>query len=1153
MKKITILLLMFLTSFSVLKAVDISIDFETGLYTMSGFDGGALTLEANAEKSGINLSDNVIQMVKGAGQSWAGGTLTLDPNADMTTTKGFTIKVFSPRVGVPVLFKLEGGAAQEKTAYTSVANTWETLTFNLDGASGTYSGITFIMDNGTHGDGSADWTFLMDDIQQVTITGSTDASLSDLSISSGTLAPAFATATYSYTVTDATGTPTVTATKTNANATVVTNNVTSLPGTANIIVVSEAGTSQKYSVDFAVELILPLDFESKPVTADFGNFDGAIATVISNPQSSGINTSATVGQIVRDGGAMWAGSKFTLTSNIDFASNKGISMKVFTAAPVGTKVLFKLDNIGAERVAYTSVSGAWETLTFDFDGTASTGNVVALMFDFGNVGDGSATSTFLFDDIQNIAISGSTDATLSALSLSSGTLAPAFDAATDNYSAIITPGSGIPTVTATATDATNATVFTDDPAVIPGTATVVVKSEAGITQKYSISYTSYLIDLPMDFETKPATADFTDFDGGTATVLANPQSSGINTSTNVGQIVRDGGATHAGSKIELTSGLDFSTNNGISMKVFTTAPIGTKVLFKLDDIGVERDAFTTVTGAWETLTFDFEGTTATGKVVALMFDFGNLGDGTATSTFLFDDIQQVEVASNDATLKELQVNGTSVTGFDANTITYAHNLDLGTTATPEVTATKNQADADVVITQASGPTGTATVLVTAEDGTKKTYTINFCVKVAQALPLTFESGPYDVTNFEGGTLTIIDNPQSSGINTSAKVAQVIKGAGSGAAGAYITLTSNIDFSFRPTISMKVYSPKVGAKLKFKLEGNGVAVERDTVSTVANEWETFTFDFTGTASDAINKLVFLFEYAAIGDGSADFTYLVDDIKQGNSIVASLSDLTINDISIEGFKADSLTYSYELPFGTTDVPELIGVRTDTNAVVKVLATDTLPGTTTLEVTAEDGTTKLSYTVAFTVSTEISTDATLNKILVDSVALEGFKVDSFNYSIVLPFGTTEVPEVAAVANNLAATFVLTKAETLSDTVVIVVTAQDATTTNTYFVSFEVAEEVILEEEEEEEEELETSIIENQLIQSLYPNPTKGKLSITLMDGVFEANLEVYTSNGQLVERRVINTFENSIDLSNNQSGIYYIKLTTATMQVVERIVLD
>ncbi len=148
--------------------------------------------------------------------------------------------------------------------------------------------------------------------------------------------------------------------------------------------------------------------------------------------------------------------------------------------------------------------------------------------------------------------------------------------------------------------------------------------------------------LPIDFEGTITTDNFIDFNGGTATVIDNPQTTGINTSDQVAQIVRDGGDIWAGSKIDLAENLDFTTMNAITMKVFTTAPIGTTIKFKLEGAGeTERDVFTTVSNAWEELTWDFTGEPRNFNSLVFMFDFGNVGDGSETSTFLFDDVQQL--------------------------------------------------------------------------------------------------------------------------------------------------------------------------------------------------------------------------------------------------------------------------------------------------------------------------------------------------------------------------------------------------------------------------------------------------------------------------------------------------------------------------------
>ncbi len=148
---------------------------------------------------------------------------------------------------------------------------------------------------------------------------------------------------------------------------------------------------------------LPIDFEESIVTSDFINFDGGTAMVINNPQINGNNTSSKIAQIVRNGGQVWAGSKIELTTNLDFTTFNSITMKVYSSAPVGTTIKFKLEGSGStERDVQTTVSNEWELLTWDFTGEPANFNSIVFMFDFGNVGDGSAASTFLFDDIEQV-------------------------------------------------------------------------------------------------------------------------------------------------------------------------------------------------------------------------------------------------------------------------------------------------------------------------------------------------------------------------------------------------------------------------------------------------------------------------------------------------------------------------------------------------------------------------------------------------------------------------------------------------------------------------------------------------------------------------------------------------------------------------------
>jgi hypothetical protein len=151
------------------------------------------------------------------------------------------------------------------------------------------------------------------------------------------------------------------------------------------------------------------------------------------------------------------------------------------------------------------------------------------------------------------------------------------------------------------------------------------------------------------------------------------------------------------------------------------------------------------------------------------------------------------------------------------------------------------------------------------------------------LPLTFESSTlnYAFTNFDGGAVTIVNNPVSGTGNTSAKVGKMVKGAGQPWGGSYITLDSRIDFSTKKTFKVKVYSPRVGAKLLLKVENltdGNISFDKEVATTVANAWEELTFDYSAiSTTNSYQKIVLIFDLGTVGDGSANFTYYFDDIK------------------------------------------------------------------------------------------------------------------------------------------------------------------------------------------------------------------------------------------------------------------------------------
>jgi hypothetical protein len=150
-----------------------------------------------------------------------------------------------------------------------------------------------------------------------------------------------------------------------------------------------------------------------------------------------------------------------------------------------------------------------------------------------------------------------------------------------------------------------------------------------------------------------------------------------------------------------------------------------------------------------------------------------------------------------------------------------------------------------------------------------------------ALPLDFQSteATYTFQGFGGANAVVIDNPESSGINTSSRVASLTKDSESEVwAGVFIDVNDPIDFSGGQTMKLKVWSPVANAVILFKLENPDNSddnIEIMMSTTAANQWEELTYDFSGIeALPNIKRVVIFGNFGTAGTGE---TYYFDDIR------------------------------------------------------------------------------------------------------------------------------------------------------------------------------------------------------------------------------------------------------------------------------------
>jgi len=164
----------------------------------------------------------------------------------------------------------------------------------------------------------------------------------------------------------------------------------------------------------AESIKLPLDFESATLTYSWGGFGNIDASVITNPNKTGINVSEKVLKLDKKSGAeTWGGASLNLENTLDYT--KGTTVKINVWSPkVGADILYKMElstspkdgngnpSVNIEVHATTTVANAWQVLTFDLTSapafsTSINYDRVILFPDFGVTGTG---TSFYFDDIK---------------------------------------------------------------------------------------------------------------------------------------------------------------------------------------------------------------------------------------------------------------------------------------------------------------------------------------------------------------------------------------------------------------------------------------------------------------------------------------------------------------------------------------------------------------------------------------------------------------------------------------------------------------------------------------------------------------------------------------------------------------------------------
>ncbi len=400
-------------------------------------------------------------------------------------------------------------------------------------------------------------------------------------------------------------------------------------------------------------------------------------------------------------------------------------------------------------------------------------------------------------------------------------------------------------------------------------------------------------------------------------------------------------------------------------------------------------------------------------------------DGKNTSTYK---IKFVREASTNAMLAEIAVNNLPIKNFQPALYNYTVELPYGTTTAPIVTAITQEDEQVIEITQANSVTGTASIKVTAADKkTTATYTLQF--KVALLADNTLKDikvNGASIPNFiPSQTSYFISLPTST---TAMPEVEAISAYPTGEQTIVHTKPAIIDGGvYQLSVSTPGNPAPRNYKLNFKLEastysklkslqmGDGLITDFDPDRTTyyvnlpigTTELPKVTYEKGESTQnvtvypgglDGVTRIVVI-----AGNGINQTEYKIS-VTTAKSEVSTLNMIYVGGEQLPSFNPNTKSYTYELPIGTTTLPEITYEKGDEYQTISLLKGG-INGTTRITVTAQNGSNTI-YQITFSVAK--ATNATLKMIYLDGKPLEGFEPNKLEYNCPLLKGTTILPVI-------------------------------------------------------------------------------------------------------------------------------------------------
>jgi Cadherin-like beta sandwich domain len=805
-----------------------------------------------------------------------------------------------------------------------------------------------------------------------------NASLANLMVSTGTLTPSFAANTLAYTdaVQNTTTSITVTSMLADPSAT----------QTVNGVALANGGTSA------SIALVVGMNPIPIVVTAQDGTTTQTYTVTVN--RAAALSNNAALSNLLISVGALTPSFASATLDYSDSVSNATTSINVTPTTADATATI----KVNGTTVASGSASSDIALVV----GPNPIGVVVTAQ-------DGTTVQTYTVT-VNRASPTLSNNAALSALTISAGTLTPAFASNTLTYSDAVANAITSATVTPTTADA-NATITVNTLAVTSGSPSQSIALAVGMN---------------------PIVVVVTAQDGTTTqtyTITVNRASPALSNNAALSNLAISASALTPAFLSTTLNYTDAVANATASITVTPTAADANATI-KVNGASVASGS------ASAGIPLVVGPNTVTVLVTAQ--------DGTTVQTYTITVNRASPALSNNAALSNLAISsGTLTPSFVATTLNYADAVSNATAAIT-VTPTASDINATIKVNGASVASGSAsagiplvvgpntiTVLVTAQDGST---TQSYVITVNRATPALSNNAALSNLAISAGSLT------PSFVATTLAYTDAVSNA---TASLTVTPTAADANATIQVNGVSVASGSASGALALAVGANPVSV----VVTAQDGTTTQTYTIAvNRASPALSNNAAL-SNLAVSVGSLTPSFLSTTLNYTDAVSNATASITITPTAADANATIKVNgASVASGSASAGIPLVVG-----------------PNTITVLVTAQDGTTTQAYTITVNrASPASSNNAALSNLAVSAGTLTpSFVATTLNYSDAVPNATASItvtPTAADANATIQANGIAVASGSASGAIAlsvganpinVVITAQDGTTIQTYAIS--------------------------------------------------------------------------------------------------------